>query len=91
MYLHLGNGIVVKEKDIIGVFDLEKSSIKKDTREYLKNAQDSGDVINVSFELPKSFCVCQSKKSTKQMVYISQISTTALEKRTKFLKPLQKL
>lgn len=86
MYLHLGNGIVVKEKDIIGVFDLEKSTIDRDTRDFLKNAQDLDQVINVSMELPKSFCVCWGNTKKNQKVYISQISTTTLQKRTQFLK-----
>lgn len=91
MYLHLGNGVVVKEKDIIGIFDLDKCSIEKDTRDFLKNAQDSDEVVNVSPLLPKTFCVCQDSGKNKQIVYISQISTTTLQKRTQFLKPLQKL
>lgn len=88
MYLHLGNNIVVKENDIVGVFDLDKTSIEQDTRDFLQAAEKSGEVINVSMELPKSFCVCTTNKENKQKVYISQISTPTLLKRTRFIKTL---
>ena len=52
MYLHLGQDTVIQTKDIIGIFDLENSTISKYTREYLAKAERSGRVINVSMEMP---------------------------------------
>ena len=40
-----------------------------------------GNVVNVSYELPKSFIVC--KENGKIMVYISQLSSKTLYKRNK--------
>lgn len=72
--------MVVNVKNIIAIMDMETSSISKITREYLKNAEKSNDVINVSFEdLPKSYVVCQEKDERK--VYISPISSVTLLKR----------
>ncbi|MBE6838425.1 MAG: DUF370 domain-containing protein [Ruminococcus sp.] len=79
MYLHLGNDIVVHRSEIVGIFDIENTSIKKNTKEFLKYAEQSGEVINVSFEMPKSFVVCV--KDGVQKVYISQISCQTLRKR----------
>lgn len=79
MYLHLGNNVVVNTKDIIGIFDLDKTTVKKITRDYLKNAEKNHEIINVSLELPKSFVVC--KKNGKNTVYINQISSSTLLKR----------
>lgn len=79
MYLHLGKNTVVKTKNIVGIFDMDTSTISKNTRDYLAKAEKSGRVINVSMELPKSFVVCRDTDGIK--VYISQISSQTLQKR----------
>lgn len=80
MYIHLGQDTVVRKKDIIGIFDLDNATVSKRTRDYLTLAQKQGKVINVSTELPKSFIVCY--KDGQQIIYISQISTATLLKRS---------
>ncbi len=84
MYLHLGQDTVVRMDDIIGIFDLENASIAKSTKGYLANAQKKGYVVNVSSEIPKSFVVTQSEDGQTR-VYISQISSSTLKKRTGFI------
>lgn len=84
MYLHLGQDTVIKTDEIIGIFDLENSTISKHTRDYLAKAEREGRVINVSMEMPKSFVLC-SNKHKKLTVYISQISSTTLLKRSHFM------
>lgn len=79
MYLHLGNDAVVKTKDIIGIFDLDTSTVSKHTRDFLGEYEKKGNVINVTYELPKSFVLCCEKGVKK--VYISQISSATLQKR----------
>ena len=79
MYLHLGNDIVVHRREIIGVFDIENTSTGKITKDFLAKAEKNGEVINVSYEMPKSFIVCI--KDGRQIVYISQISCATLRKR----------
>lgn len=79
MYLHLGKNTVIKTKNIVGIFDMDTSTISKNTRDYLAKAEKSGRVINVSMELPKSFVVCREIDGIK--VYISQISSQTLQKR----------
>lgn len=83
MYLHLGQETLVKEKDIIGIFDIENTTISKKTRRFLNLSEKRKEVINVSYEMPKSFIVCSSNKKTK--VYISQISSSTLLKRSGYL------
>ena len=79
MYLHLGEKTVIKTSDIIGIFDLDNTTVSKNTREYLSQAQKSGDIINVSYELPKSFIVCE--ENDKKRIYISQLSSQTLYRR----------
>ena len=83
MYIHLGNEMVVSEKDIVGIFDLETTTISKHTRKFLEIAEKQKQVINVSYELPKSFIV--TSKNQDKKVYISQISTITLQKRSNIL------
>ncbi len=79
MYIHLGGDFVVNEKSIIGIFDLEKTTVSKNTREFLNFSEKRREVINVSYELPKSFILTNDKGINK--VYISQISPLTLQKR----------
>ena len=79
MFLHVGNDVVVRFKDIIAILDMETTTVSKITRGYLNSAQEKGFVINVSEDLPKSFIVAQKGKA--KSVYISHISSATLLKR----------
>ena len=74
MYKHLGSDTVVKTKDIIGIFDIESTTVSKWSRDFLNKAEKKKSVINVSYELPKSFVVCSKKGEKSQKIYISQLS-----------------
>ncbi len=80
MYLHLGQDTVIETESIVAMFDIDACTVSKKTRDFLKRAQNSGQVINVSFELPKSFIIC--RKNNQNYVYISQLSTKTLSRRT---------
>lgn len=80
MYLHLGQETIIRESEIIGIFDLDNTTVSKKTREYLNKAEKEGKVTAVSYELPKSFVVCSDGKSEK--VYLSQLSPATLKKRS---------
>ena len=58
MYLHLGQNEIVSDHRIIGIFDLDKCSYSKRTRDYLAAAEKEGVVLDVSGDIPKSFVVC---------------------------------
>ncbi len=80
MYLHLGQETVVRVRDIVGIFDMDNTTISKHTRQFLADAEKAGRVINVSQELPKAFVICREGKG-EETVYVSQISTATLMKR----------
>lgn len=75
MYINIGEEYVLKEKDIIAVFDMDKATVGKITRDYLNAAQKSGKIIYAGYDLPKSFIV------TKEKVYISPLNTATVLKR----------
>lgn len=80
MYLHLGKGTVIDDREIIGIFDLDITSQSHITRKFLSAAEKSGQVINAAEDIPKSFVVCESGK--KRAVYLSQMATATLLKRS---------
>lgn len=80
MYLHLGADTVIRTKDVIGIFDLDNTTVMKSSRDFLTRAEKEKKVITVSYELPKSFVVCEEKK---EVVYISQLAVSTLVKRSK--------
>jgi len=80
LYLHLGQDTVVNVKNIIGFFDIENTTVTKNTKEFLNKSTKDGKVINVSQEMPRSFIVCL--ENNREIVYISQISVATLRKRS---------
>lgn len=80
MYLHIGNDYSVLARDIVGIFDIENTSVSKSTKEFLANAQRLKRVVYTTYDMPKSFIVCLDKTLTER-VYISQLSCATLRKR----------
>ena len=82
MYLNIGQDTVIIDKDILGIFDLDNTTVSKSTREYINTASKNGECITVSFEeLPKSFIV--TTKGEKKKIYISPLHTSTIFKRIK--------
>jgi hypothetical protein len=80
MYLHLGQNEIVPDRRIIGIFDLDKAAYGRRAQEYLKKAEEEGVVLDISGDLPRSFVVCDHPYH-RQIVYLSQLSPAALERR----------
>ncbi len=82
MYIHLGADTIVLKRDILGIFDLDTATVSGHTRKYLAEAEKQGDVVNVTYELPKSFIVCKDEtRPSGRRVYISQLASTTLRTR----------
>lgn len=81
MYLHVGNDIVLKTKDIIGIFDMDNTTVSRQGRDFLPKAQNSGTLINATDDLPSSYVVTRNGGGNK--VYISSFSSKVLSKRAR--------
>ncbi len=77
MYVHAGNNRIIRTKNIIGIFDMDTATMTGTTRDYLRNAEKSGEMVNIKEEIPKSFIVTVNDDG-EDTVYVSQISTSAL-------------
>ena len=81
MYIPIGSDMSVRDRSIIGIFDLENTTYSKHTRAFLSEAEKNGEVITVAEDLPKSFVITQEFGMDR--VYLCQFAPKALEKRIK--------
>ena len=80
MYLHLGQNVMVRHQDVIGVFDLDNTTWSFRTRRFLERAEREGRVITVGNDLPRSFVLTQEGDGPPA-VYITALSCAALSAR----------
>ena len=78
-YLHLGKGTLVREDEVLGIFDLDITSQSHLTRKFLAMAEKAGQVINAAEDIPKSFVLCRERGQNK--VYLSQMACATLLRR----------
>ena len=81
MYLHIGNGEIVGNEEIIGIFDMDTATISMVSREFLSRAEQKKEIKYGDSDIPKSFIVC-STEDAKQKILFSRISTASLKLRT---------
>lgn len=79
MYLHLGNDVTVNLKSIVGIFDMDNTTISHITRDFFSKAQKAGYVIDITEDLPKSFILTEEDGEIR--VYISSLASKTLYKR----------
>ena len=80
MFLHIGEGKIINKKEIIGIFDLETTSISKKTREFIRINDKKGNIEYISDEIPKTYIITSCNREKK--VYVTQISSQTLHKRS---------
>ncbi len=80
MYLSIGNDMAVRDRSIVGIFDMDNTSTSKRTREFLSRAEQEGAVIPCD-DLPKSFVVTAEYGMNR--VHLTALSSQTLEKRMK--------
>ena len=80
MYLYIGQNELLPEERIVGVFDMDTCTAGARAREFLRRAQEAGEVLDVSGELPRSFVVC-THPYHEQVAYLSQLSPATLKRR----------
>lgn len=78
MYIHLGRDYVLNDRDIIGIFNLETTTISTRGREFLNYAQKNGAVVSLSEELPQCYVLADAPVDT---VYLSELSSAAMKRR----------
>ena len=80
MYLSIGNDMAVRDRSIIGIFDMDNTSTSRRTREFLANAEKEGQVVPCD-DLPKSFVLTAEYGLNR--IFLTSLSAATLEKRLK--------
>lgn len=83
MFLHIGGDVVIPIKNIIAIVDLESTTVSKDTKEFLKVAEEEGFIESISMDIPKTFIITEYEKKSK--IYLSPISSVTLQRRSGFI------
>ena len=81
MYISIGGDMMVRDRDIIGVFDLDATADSEKTMEFLQSAEQNGALLNITEDIPKTFLVTEEYGMEK--VYFTQLNAATLEKRMK--------
>ena len=80
MYLDIGKNFAVRDRNIIGIFDLDNTSTSPRTKEFLNQAELEGQVVPCD-GLPNSFILTYEYAEPK--IWLTEYSTATLEKRLK--------
>lgn len=86
MFLHIGNGVSVRQKDIIGIFDLDTATVSAETKRFLRNAEKKGVLEDeANGEIPRSFLLLDQKdkesEDKRYLLKLSLISSAGLKLR----------
>ncbi len=76
MYLHIGKRQSVKKADVIGIFDLDTSTVTKTGKDFINRLERAGAVEYADDDLPRSFVLIN--ENGKNKVKLSRISTKGL-------------
>ena len=80
-YLHIGQNVMVPDRRVIGIFDLDNTTTSARTRAFLRSAEESGVVIDACEDIPRTFLVCDHPYH-RQIVYLSQLNAQTLSRRS---------
>ena len=80
MYLNIGGDLAVRDSSIIGIFDLDNTSVSRRTQEFLAMAEKEGQVVPCD-DLPKAFVLTAEYGINR--LYLTSLNTSTLEKRMK--------
>ena len=70
-YLHIGQNVMLEEKRIIGIFDLDNTSTSKKTREFLNAAEEEGVVQTTVRTFPSPLWCATTPTTGRSSIYPS--------------------
>lgn len=79
IYLHIGNNYSVDVRDIVGIFDMDNTTVSGCTKKLLDKAEKRKELFYATYDLPKSFII--TNKKGRRRIYISQLAASTLKKR----------
>ena len=67
-YLDLSGSVFVDKDDIICILDLDKTTVSRTTRDFLRKNEKSKNIVTAAHDIPKSIVVTSDK------IYLAQHS-----------------
>ena len=71
-FLGISQECAIDTESIVGIFDMDTSTVSSDTRSFLRESQSKEKLVSRVRDIPKSFVVTFDK------VYLSQLSSQTL-------------
>ncbi len=75
MFIHIGAGSVLRDREVIGFFDMDGKWDSEVTKDFLKRYDKVGRTLTAGDDLPRSFVL------TDDRLVFTHISTSALKSR----------
>ena len=76
-FIHIGGDVSIYADDLIGVFDLEKTTVNPAVNTFLAKAQKSGGVYYCSLDMPKSFVIAEDT------VFVTNVAVGTIKERAR--------
>lgn len=80
-YLDVGAKRAIPTGSVVGIFDLDTAAKSATTKRFLRIAEERGEIMNISYALPKSFLL--QEDGVGETVILSPLGTRALAGRGK--------
>jgi hypothetical protein len=78
--MHIGQNYVIATDTLVGIFDLDNTTGSQITLDFLKRAEEAGDLVNVAEGVPRTFIV--TGKSGSEKVYLAHLAAATLRDRS---------
>lgn len=78
--MHLGKSETVRDSEIVGIFDIEKATLSRDTRNFLSVMQKEYKAVNLATDLPSAFVLTDGEYTDR--IYITSLSARVLKSRS---------
>lgn len=75
MFIHIGSGKALRDREVIGCFDMDGKWDSETTKDFLRNAEKAGKTETAGDDLPRTFVV------TDGGVIFTHISSVAAVRR----------
>ncbi|TLS35123.1 extracellular matrix regulator RemB [Pseudalkalibacillus caeni] len=84
MFIHLGEDVVVRSRDVVAIIDRQILETSEITNEFLARHQKDGLVVDIGKDLTKSIVV------TTDTIYLSPLSSVTLKRRARMVSDFDK-
>ncbi len=79
IYLHIGNNYSVDMRDVVGIFDMDNTTVTGITKKLLDRAEREKKVFYATYDLPKTYII--TVRNGRERIYVSQLAASTLKKR----------